>query len=91
MKKPNGESTVAHLCAELRALLEAELAAGNAIAGAGRGLHGKGSVLVLLREPFRVRPASLPAGVERHEINDPRWWKSEYFHAPTKQCLACCF
>ena len=83
-----GENAAAQLCAELRGLLEAELAAGNGIAGVGRGLHGRDAVLVLLSGPFRVKPISLPTDVEWRAVNDPHWWKEEYFHVPTAQCLA---
>ena len=81
--------SVAHLCAELRGLLEAEVAAGNRIAGTGRGLHGKAGVVVLLSDPFRVKPATLPTGVEFRVVNDPLWWQAEYVHHPTQHCLAC--
>jgi len=83
-----GENVIGQLCAELRGLLEAELAAGNGIAGAGRGLHGRDAVMVLLNGPFRAKPLALPAGVEWRAVNDPHWWKEEYFHVPTAQCLA---
>lgn len=77
------------MCPELRGLLAAELAAGNTVVEARTGMYGASAVLVLLSGPFRSRPARLPAGVEYRELNDPHWWKADYFHAATRDCLAC--
>ena len=77
------------LCPALRLLLQAELAAGNTIAECGEGLYGQGTILVLLASPFRVAVTALPADVELRSINDPHWWQAEYFHTPTKHCVAC--
>ena len=82
---------IERLCPAIRALLDAELLAGNSVVECSMGLHGKGSVLALLAQPFRVRPATLPEGVEYREVNDPHWWKAEYFHTATKHCIACRF
>jgi hypothetical protein len=90
MNAANPELT-ARLCPELRALLDAELAAGNKVAECGIGVNGSTAPLVLLASPFRARPDALPVGVEYREVNDPHWWKAEYFHTPTKHCLACRF
>jgi RimJ/RimL family protein N-acetyltransferase len=68
---------LAALCAQLRGLLEGELAAGNEIVETGIGWPDPDSVLVRLRHPFRARPAVLPAGVRHHEPNDPHWWRGE--------------
>lgn len=82
---------VARLCPELRVLLEAELAAGNCVADTGPGLQGADSVIVVLGSAFRAQPKVLPPGVEYREINDPHWWKAEYFHPATRHVLACRF
>ena len=82
---------IEQLCPELRVLLDAELAAGNAIVESGRGLYGKGTVLILLAKQFLARPATLPPGVAFREVNDPHWWKAEYFHSPSRHCVACRF
>jgi hypothetical protein len=79
------------LCPELQALLNAELAAGNAVVEYRTGLYAADAVLVLLAKAFRARPRDLPAGVEYREVNDPHWWKAEYFRTATKHCIACRF
>lgn len=89
MKPANKEEILRRLCPELRALLDAELGAGNSIAETGPGLHGKDSVLVLLAGPFRAAPATPPPGVQHRVLNDPHWWQAEYVHAASGHCLAC--
>ena len=79
------------LCPELQELLNAELAAGNAIVEYRTGLYAADAVLVLLAKAFRARPRNLPTGVEYREVNDPHWWKAEYFRPATKHCIACRF
>jgi hypothetical protein len=91
MSNPASRKSIESLCPELRALAEAELSAGNAVVESRAGLYGNDAVLVLLRSEFRARPAILPAGVEYRLVNDPHWWKAEYFHAATRHCLACGF
>jgi hypothetical protein len=91
MNSSQRQKVIERLCPELGALLEAELAAGNAIVECQSGLYGTEAVLVLLKSQFRTRPATLPVGVEYRLVNDPHWWKAEYFHAPTKHCVACGF
>jgi hypothetical protein len=85
------QKTVEQLCPELRVLLDAELAAGNAVVDCRAGLYGPEAVLVLLKSEFRACPIVPPPGVEYRAVNDPHWWKAEYFHAATKHCLACGF
>ena len=88
---PENTAALASLCPELRSLLAAELAAGNPIAEVTPRWSGEQSCLVLLKKPFQVAHATLPLGVVYREVNDPHWWKAEYFHAETKSCLACRF
>ena len=88
---PDQQALLAKLRPELRRLLDAELAAGNVIEDVGvYGFARTGNVLsVMLREPFKARPAELPAGVEFVAVNDPHWWHSEYNCGD--QMLACRF
>jgi hypothetical protein len=62
----------------LRAMLDAELAAGNAVREVGREFPQPGSILVQLRDPFKAKPAVLDPAVEHLAINDPHWWLDEY-------------
>ena len=61
----------------LRALVAAELRAGNEIRETSRDWPEPGSVFVRLREPFRALPDPLPAGVAYGEPGDPHWWHAE--------------
>jgi hypothetical protein len=85
------QAALAALCPELRAILDAELAAGNTIAEASRGAGKPNAVYVALRRPFLTQQPSSPPGVVYREINDPHWWKAEYEHAATGDLLVCRF
>src|SRR5574338_415851 len=80
---------LAALHPDLRAILEAELAAGNEVAETGGGWPDPDSVFVRLRDPFRTRPASLPAGLVYTEPNDPHWWQADYSSRSPRHILAC--
>lgn len=62
----------------LRAMLDAELAAGNRVREVGREFPERGSILVQLQQPFKARPAVVPPGVEHIQLNDPHWWMDEF-------------
>jgi hypothetical protein len=71
----------------LRAILEAELAAGNEIAEAGGGWPDPDSVFIRLRNPFQPRPARLPPDVEFLAVDDPHWWMAEYHSRKPRHLL----
>lgn len=71
----------------LRAILDAELALGNAVRETGTGWPDQESIFVRLREPFRSRPDPLPPGIEFQAINDPHWWTAEYHSTTTPRHL----
>jgi RimJ/RimL family protein N-acetyltransferase len=72
----------------LRAILTAEIDAGNEIVETSQGWPDPDSVFVRLRQPFRTRP-SLPDGVQYAELNDPHWWKAEFSTRSPRHILAC--
>jgi RimJ/RimL family protein N-acetyltransferase len=80
---------LAKLHADLRTILDAELAAGNQIVETGGGWPDPDSVFVRLRDPFRTTPASLPPGIVYTEPNDPHWWKADYTSSAPRHTLAC--
>jgi hypothetical protein len=80
-------AVLAELCAELRALLDAELAAGNKVDETSRDYPL--AVNVWLRGPFRVTLRKLPAHVSFRKVNDPHYWLAEYECSAHKQLLAC--
>jgi hypothetical protein len=86
-----GPKYLPHLCPELRAIVDAELAVGNEICESTVGWQTDGAVWVKLRYPFRTQPADLAPGVVLEEINDPHHWKAEYRHTPSRHSVACGF
>ena len=80
---------LARLHPALRALLDAELAAGNEVKETGQGSPDRDSVFVRLRDAFRARPAQLPAGVTYSEPNDRYWWLADYSTNSPRHVLAC--
>ncbi len=82
---PDGLS---ELCAEIRALLQAELAAGNAIAWVDRSFSDHRAHMVMLVEPFRVAHAPDPR-IKRTEVNDPHWWGADLTCTLHAHQLAC--
>jgi hypothetical protein len=79
------------LCADLKPILEAELAAGNEIRECSRGWPEKESVIIGFRKPFRPPTGPLPPNVEYREINDTHWWKAEYAAKKPVHLLTCGF
>lgn len=73
----------------LRALLAAELAAGNEVRETSRGWPDPDSVLVRLQRPFAALPAVLPAGVVHRVLNDPHWWRAELATTAPRHLLIC--
>jgi hypothetical protein len=82
----NRDDAIAQLCPELRAILDAELAAGNSIAEVAEA-WGLGVLLVL---PFRLTHA-VSDRITFRPVNDPHYWLAEYNCAEPKQFIACRF
>lgn len=68
--------TLHKLPASLQGLLDAELKAGNKVAGAGCGWPDEGSIVVELTERFHTRYKQ--AGLNYGLTNDPHYWYAEY-------------
>lgn len=82
-------SVLARLHPALRAILVAELAAGNEVAETGGGWPDPDSVFVRLRDPFHARPDPLPDGLTYNESGDPHWWRADYCSLAPRHILAC--
>lgn len=80
---------IAALHPDLRAILDAELAAGNEIAESGGGWPDEDSIFIRLRDQFRTTPSPLPDGVTYTEPNDPHWWRADYSSRAPRHILAC--
>lgn len=78
---------IATLCPELKAILEAELAAGNEVVAT---VEAWGSI-VMLAQHFRVRHEIAGTRVTFLEVNDPHYWKSQYSVKELDQHVACRF
>jgi hypothetical protein len=78
---------LAQLCGCLTPIVEAEVAAGNAVCETYLGFPR--AVNVWLALPFRAKHEGLPPHVTLHRINDPHYWLAEYVCAKHDQTLAC--
>ncbi|HLU40546.1 MAG TPA: GNAT family N-acetyltransferase [Planctomycetota bacterium] len=75
---------LARLVPALKAIVDAELAAGNEVVETSTDWPEPGSILVRLRRPFCVAHGT-PEGVRYAELNDPHWWKAEYATGSPRQ------
>ena len=80
------ESTIpAPFAAELRTILDAELASGNSIAEVRTGSPLSDSIVVILERHFLtpLHPAS--ANLRFRQVHLPGWWRAEYTAAVPPQ------
>jgi hypothetical protein len=80
-------AVLAQLCEDLKPIVEAEVAEGNAVCETYLGFPR--AVNVWLAFPFRAKHEGLPPHVTLHPINDPHYWLAEYVCAKHDQTLAC--
>jgi hypothetical protein len=78
----------ANFAPELRAILEAEIAAGNVIAEVRTDSPVHDAVVVVLEKGFLtpLRPAS--KNMRFRQVNLPGWWRAEYTAAQPPHTLA---
>lgn len=79
----------ANLHPSLKKLLDAEIAAGNTVVETGGGWPKQEAVHVTLIRPLLARPSELPAGVVYTDVNDPQWWKEEYYREASGHMIIC--
>jgi hypothetical protein len=91
MNSPQAKDRLAALCAPLRALVDAELAAGNRIDRLEAGFGYDEAILVMLAEPFRTTISKMSDDLEYREFGSAHFWKAHYAHLPTAQIVACGF
>ena len=79
----------ANFAPELRAVLEAEIEAGNSVAEVREGGPVSETVIVILARPFLtpLRPATV--NLRFRQVNLPGWWSAEYTAAIPPHTLAC--
>lgn len=83
------EEHIQNFSSVLKEILESGLKAGNEITETSQGWPEKETIMIFLGRPF-LNEYKMP-NVEFREINDPHWWKSEYFDRSSKHILACKF
>lgn len=71
----------------LQGILKSELELGNKIVETSEGWPEERTIIIFLEKPF-MREYQI-AGVEFRPIDDPHYWKSEYYDSASKHVLAC--
>ncbi|MCC6235895.1 MAG: GNAT family N-acetyltransferase [Verrucomicrobiales bacterium] len=82
-------SALAALHPALRAVLQAELSAGNEVLESHQGWPETGSVFVRVKHPFRVHADAQPEGVAYLELERRQPWRAEYHTVGPRHTLAC--
>ena len=83
---------VDEFCGELKKILMQELASGNTIFETWKGNWPfPSNTVILLNKPFITPLQSNIEGVEFHNINDPHYWKAEYYDKINNMLLGCKF
>lgn len=73
------------LCPSLRSIVEEELGRGNKILETSLGWPRDESVFIRLSEPVT---APIVPELERHDVNDPHYWKAEIYDRRAGHLLA---
>ena len=73
----------------LAKLLNRELELGNEIVETSKGWPEEDTIIIFLDKPFKVIHSF--DNIEYRNINDPHYWKAEYYDASTGHILACKF
>jgi len=77
------------LSQSLKEILTAEIIYGNKVIETSECWPKANSIIIFLEKPFH-KIYSL-YNIEFKEINDPHYWKSEYYDNLSEQILACRF
>lgn len=76
----------------LKEILLLELKAGNHICETYKGdWPCNDCIMIFLEKPFLTPIQKNLATIEFHNINDPHYWKAEYYDKETNQFLCCGF
>lgn len=74
----------------LKSILDNEIRLGNEINETAKDWPYKNGISVFLRQPFKEYYHLFP-GIEYKDINDPHYWKAQYFDSATNHLLTCGF
>jgi len=75
-------------------ILDEELLKGNFICETFKGdwpLKNPESKMIFLAKPFCVKPQKELKGIKYTEVNDPHYWKAEYYDINDNSFLCCKF
>jgi hypothetical protein len=79
----------------LKTILELELKAGNKIAETYESKDSKfpmpNATMIFLKQSFKTPVQKNLENIEFRDINDPHYWKAEYFDKENIQFLCCGF
>jgi len=73
----------------LTKILNQEIELGNEIVETSKGWPDENTIIIFLKKPF-IDEYKLE-NTEYRNIDDPHYWKAEYFDSSTKHVLACRF
>jgi len=76
---------------ELFLILESEIKSGNRIVETHRGWPNSESIFISMEKPFITKISNLSPEIIYREINDPYYWKAEYYHEKSTDILVCRF
>lgn len=74
----------------LKNILNNEIKLGNEIVWTEKDWARKNEITILLKYQFSQRYHLFP-GIEYEEINNPHYWKAQYFDSSNSHMLACNF
>ena len=75
----------------LKEILNKELNCGNRVIETSKSewSNGKNILMIFLANPFAVKYDFDPDVLEYNELNDPHYWKAEYYDSRNNCVLAC--
>ncbi|HBG70217.1 MAG: hypothetical protein A2W93_13320 [Bacteroidetes bacterium GWF2_43_63] len=83
------QNDILKLSDSLKPILDRELEKGNEILETSNGWPCENSIIIFLKKPFILTHKN--ESVEYRELNDPHYWKAEYYDKNNKHILACRF
>ncbi len=74
---------------ELTLILNQEIKLGNRISETSKGWPQENTIIIFLDKPYKKQYKS--ENIEYRNIDDPHYWKAEYYDSSTNHILACKF
>ena len=89
------QNVVERFVGTLKTILELELKAGNTIVetyeSKDSGFPMPNATMIFLEKSFKTSIQKNLKGIEFRDVNDPHYWKAEYFDKENVQFLCCGF